>query len=40
MAGRQLKTRKGTLMGEDSLGNKYYQNMQYQQGRHRRGLRV
>ena len=30
-----MKSRKGTLVGEDSLGNKYYENMAYQSGRHR-----
>lgn len=32
---RWVKSRKGTLVGEDSLGNKYYENMAYQSGRHR-----
>ena len=32
---RQFKSRKGTLVGEDHLGNKYYENMAYQSGRHR-----
>jgi NADH dehydrogenase (ubiquinone) 1 alpha subcomplex subunit 12 len=31
----QLESRKGSLMGEDSLGNKYYENNNYQQGRNR-----
>ena len=35
---RQMKSRKGTLVGEDSLGNKYYENMTYQSGRHRWGV--
>lgn len=30
-----MTSRKGTLVGEDSLGNKYYENMDYQSGRHR-----
>lgn len=34
-ARRQLKSRKGTLVGEDSNGNKYYENTGYQSGRHR-----
>jgi NADH dehydrogenase (ubiquinone) 1 alpha subcomplex subunit 12 len=33
--GRQLKSRKGKLVGEDELGNKYNENMNYQSGRHR-----
>ena len=33
--GRQLKSRKGELVGEDELGNKYYENVNYQSGRHR-----
>ena len=32
---RQLKSRKGTLVGEDSNGNKYFENTSYQSGRHR-----
>ena len=32
---RQLKSRKGALVGEDSNGNKYYENTGYQSGRHR-----
>eukprot|EP00227_Mantoniella_beaufortii_P012582 CAMPEP_0197576364 /NCGR_PEP_ID=MMETSP1326-20131121/1404_1 /TAXON_ID=1155430 /ORGANISM="Genus nov. species nov., Strain RCC2288" /LENGTH=153 /DNA_ID=CAMNT_0043139263 /DNA_START=67 /DNA_END=528 /DNA_ORIENTATION=- len=30
-----VKSRKGTLVGTDSLGNKYFENMAYQSGRHR-----
>lgn len=32
---RHLDGRKGELVGEDALGNKYYQNQSYQQGRNR-----
>ena len=32
---RQLKSRKGKLVGEDEFGNKYFENTSYQSGRHR-----
>ena len=32
---RQLKSRKGKLVGEDEFGNKYFENTAYQSGRHR-----
>ena len=34
-AHRQLKSRKGKLVGEDEFGNKYFENTAYQSGRHR-----